>query len=158
MPLLTANADTFFEMIYLTGVTPISLDSMMSGVLITTNYSTYPDFADAFGFTENEVRKIIGETIDFETNSQTAEQVFARLKELYNGYCFSPQTRKTVFHPSMCMEYLRCLCELGREPEGEELLDSSVAVNLSKIHGMLSLGDTVFVQNVVSRCLKGQSI
>ena len=58
----------------------------------------------------------------------------------------------------MCMEYLRCLCELSREPEGEELLDSSVAVDLSKIHGILSLGDTVFVQDVVSRCLKGQSI
>ncbi len=54
----------------------------------------------------------------------------------------------------MCMEYLRCLCE----PEGEELLDSSVAVDLSKIHGILSLGDITFVQDVVSRCLKGQSI
>lgn len=56
------------------------------------------------------------------------------------------------------MEYLRCLCELGREPEGEELLDSSVAVDLSKIHGILSLGDITFVQDVVSLCLKGQSI
>ena len=155
---IKANADTFFEKIYLTGVTPISLDSMTSGFSIATNYSTYPDFADAFGFTEDEVRKIIDETIDFESCKQTAGQIFARLKELYNGYCFSPQTQKTVFHSSMCMEYLRCLCELGREPEGEELLDSSVAVDLSKIHGILSLGDTAFVQDVVSRCLKGQSI
>ena len=155
---IKANADTFFEKIYLTGVTPISLDSMTSGFSIATNYSTYPDFADAFGFTEDEVRKIIDETIDFESCKQTAGQIFSRLKELYNGYCFSPQTRKTVFHSSMCMEYLRCLCELSREPEGEELLDSSVAVDLSKIHGILSLGNTVFVRDIVSRCLKGQAI
>ena len=131
---------------------------MTSGFSIATNYSTYPDFADAFGFTEDEVRKIIDETIDFESCKQTAGQIFARLKELYNGYCFSPQTRKTVFHSSMCMEYLRCLCELSRKPEGEELLDSSVAVDLSKIHGILSLGDTVFVRDIFSRCLKGQAI
>ena len=62
------------------------------------------------------------------------------MKELYNGYRFSPDSEKSVFHAAMCMEYLRVICEKKREPRGAEVFDSSVAVDLSRIHGILSLG------------------
>lgn len=55
----------------------------------------------------------------------------------------------------MCMEFLRFIRDHGEEPGGADILDSSVAADLSKIHGILSLENTVFVWSVVERCLKG---
>ena len=77
------------------------------------------------------------------------------MKELYNGYRFHPKAVKSVCHTSMCMEFLRFIRDHGEESGGADILDSSVAVDLSKIHGILSLGNTVFVRSVVERCLKG---
>ncbi len=83
------------------------------------------------------------------------KRFFRRMKELYNGYRFHPKAVKSVCHTSMCMEFLRFIRDHGEEPGGADILDSSVAVDLSKIHGILSLGNTVFVRSVVERCLKG---
>lgn len=156
--IIKANASQIFRRIYITGVTPISLDSMTSGFSIATNYSTNPDFAEAFGFTDDELRLLIRDTIDCAAFGETDESIFLRMKELYNGYRFTPNANRSVFHASMCLEYLRFLREEKREPQGSELFDSSVAVDLSKIHGILSPGDPEFVRSVVSRALKGQVI
>ena len=155
---IQANASRIFRRIYITGVTPMSLGLMASGFSIATNYSTNPDFAEAFGFTDDELRLLIQDTIDCAAFGETNESIFLRMKELYNGYRFTPNANRSVFHTSMCLEYLRFLREEKREPQGSELFDSSVAVDLSKIHGILSTGDPEFVRTVVSRALKGQVI
>lgn len=148
-------AGKVFDRIYITGVTPISLDSMTSGFSIATNYSADPVFAETFGFTELELRKVIRETVDLAAFGKTEDEIFFRMKELYNGYRFSLDSDRSVFHASMCMEYLRFLCERKREPRGTEIFDDSVAMDLTKIHGILSLGDHAFVRWVVDRCIKG---
>ena len=151
-------ADKVFPRIYITGVTSISLDSMTSGFSIATNYSTLPVLSDAFGLTDEELRQVIRETIDCEVLGRTEEELFRRMKELYNGYRFYPKAEQSVCHTSMCMEFLRFIRDHGEEPVGADLFDSSVAVDLSKIHGILSLGNPAFVRSVVERCLKGQAV
>lgn len=148
-------ADKVFPRIYMIGVTSISLDSMTSGFSIATNYSTLPALSEAFGLTDEELRQVIRETIDCEALGRTEDELFRRMKELYNGYRFHPKAVKSVCHTSMCMEFLRFIRDHGEEPVGADILDSSVAVDLSKIHGILSLGNTAFVRSVVERCLKG---
>ncbi len=155
---IKAYADRVFSRIYLTGVMPISLDSMTSGFSIATNYTQLPRLAAAFGLTESELKKLIHETIDFDACQKTEEEIFQRMKDLYSGYRFSPDADGTVFHTSMCLEYLRFIREYQREPAGSELLDSSVAVDLTKIHGLLAPGRPEFVQSIVERCLRGQAI
>ena len=151
-------ADKIFPRIYLTGVTSLSLDSMTSGFGIATNYSTHPLLAEAFGLTDDELRQIIRESVDCEALGRTEKDLFRRLKELYNGYRFFPKADRSVCHTSMCMAYLRFVRDHGEEPDGDDLMDASVAVDLSKIHGILSLGDPSFVRGVVERCLKGQTV
>ncbi len=151
-------ADKIFPRIYLTGVTSISLDSMTSGFSIATNYSTHPLLAQAFGLTDDELRQTIRETVDCEALGRTPEDLFCRMKELYNGYRFDPKAARSLCHTSMCMAYLRFVRDHGEEPDGDDLMDASVAVDLSKIHGILSLGDPGFVRTVVERCLRGRTV
>ncbi len=46
------------------------------------------------------------------------------MKELYNGYRFSPDSDISVFNASMCLYYLGCLRENDQEPL--QVLDPSV--------------------------------
>ena len=50
--------------VFITGVTTISLDSMTSGFNIAENVTADPEFADAIGFTEAELRALILESVN----------------------------------------------------------------------------------------------
>lgn len=142
--------------IFLTGVTVISLDSMTSGFSIANNFSTDPDFAGMYGFTEEELRTLIPQLVNVRQLGVTEDEVVARMREWYNGYRFSPDSDVTVFNASMCLYYLKKLKTTGKEPR--QLMDPSVSQDLSKINGILSLGRPDFVREVVEKAVHGESI
>ncbi|MDO4840882.1 MAG: AAA family ATPase, partial [Desulfovibrionaceae bacterium] len=76
-----------------------------------------------FGFTEDELKELIAETIDPACCRQSREEIFQRMKELYDGYSFSRRSEEHVFNPSMSLYYLNALVKNNAEPE--ELMDPS---------------------------------
>ena len=78
------------------------------------------------------------------------------MKVLYDGYRFSSHSDVTVFNSSMCLYYLRALAKTNSEPE--DLLDPSFSVDLSKIDGILSLGNKVEVESIVKDVLLDKPI
>ncbi|HBN74208.1 MAG TPA: hypothetical protein DD376_05860, partial [Sutterella sp.] len=129
---------------------------MTSGFSIAENLTTDPEFATMFGFTETELRDLILQIVDLNKCGKTLDDVFSRMKEWYNGYCFNPETKESVFNASMCLNYLKTLARQNREPRS--MLDSSVANNLDKIEAILSLGNPEFVRNIVNQALAHQPI
>ncbi len=144
------------EWIFITGVTSIQLDSMTSGFSIATNFTNDPAFAGMFGFSENELRSLIPQLVDLKQYGKTLDEVIERMKEWYNGYCFSTRSRESVFNASMCLYYLNALARTGDEPD--DMLDPSVANSLDKIEAILSLGDPAFVFNTVELALQHRPI
>ncbi len=142
--------------IFITGVTSISLDSMTSGFSIATNLTTDPEFAGLYGFSEDEIRRLIPEVLDTDVYGQSAEAVVERMKEWYNGYHFSPDSAESVFNASMSCYYLRALQRLNHEPV--TMLDPAFAQDLQKIVGILQLGDPDFVKTVVTKGLQREAI
>ena len=142
--------------IFITGVTAIQLDSMTSGFSIAKNLTTDVRFATMFGFTESELRNLIPQIIDLKKLDKTLDEVFFRMKEWYNGYCFNPDTIQTVFNASMCLNYLSSIAETEKEPRS--MLDPSVANSLDKIEAILSLGKLEFVHGIVNQALNNQLI
>ena len=142
--------------VFITGVTSIQLDSMTSEFSIADNLTTNPDLATMFGFTETELRNLIPQIVNLQKCRKTTDEVFNRMKEWYNGYCFNPDTQETVFNASMCLNYLKTLAIQNREPRS--MLDPSVANSLDKIEAILSLGDSKFVRSIVNQALNNQPI
>lgn len=142
--------------IFITGVTSISLDSMTSGFSIVKNVTTRSGFASLFGFTEAELRDLIPQLIDLKRYGHPLEEVFARMKEWYNGYRFSRESLETVFNASMCLYYLDYIGDENREPA--EMLDPAFSQDLTKITGILSLGDGALVRRIVEKALKREPI
>lgn len=48
-----------FERIFMTGVSPVTLDDLTSGFNIGTNYTLNPQFNEMTGFTEKDVRDML---------------------------------------------------------------------------------------------------
>lgn len=142
--------------IFITGVTPISIDSMTSGFNIASNLTNDQKYAAMFGFTEDELKELIAETIDPACCRQSREEIFQRMKELYDGYSFSRRSEEHVFNPSMSLYYLNALVKNNAEPE--ELMDPSFSADLSKIHGIFSLGRRDKTEGIVSAVTESQSI
>ena len=141
---------------FITGVTSVSLDSMTSGFNIARKINLDPRFASLFGFTDDELKDLIPQVLDLKRYGHSVDEVFARMKELYDGYRFSLKSKETVFNASMSLYYLDQLSVLNCEPDN--LLDPAFAQDLSKIHGILSLGNMDFVKEVVTRALHLQQI
>ena len=142
--------------IFITGVTTIQLDSMTSGFSLAKNFTTNARFTTMFGFTERELRNLISQLVDLKQYGKSLDEVLIRMKEWYNGYCLNPDMQETVFNSSMCLNYLSSIAETGREPRS--MLDPSVANSLDKIEAVLSLGDSEFVRDIVSRALNNRPI
>lgn len=146
----------FIARTFITGVTTISLDSLSSGFNVAKNYSTEPELAATYGFTESELRDLIAETVDLKAYGQTLDQVFVRMKDYYNGYRFSPRSGTAVFNAAMCWYYLDHIRHNKDEPDN--MLDPSVASDLDKIHGILSCGDEADRRRIVEDALAGRPI
>ncbi len=142
--------------VFITGVTSISLDSTTSGFNIATNCTTFPAFADLFGFTEAELRDLVPQVLDIDQLGLRLDDLIARMKEWYNGYRFSPQNSATVFNPTMCLSYLLAWKNCGEEPE--TLLDPNLGQDLKKIEKILLLGKADFVRQVVEQALRREPI
>lgn len=142
--------------VFITGVTSIQLDSMTSGFSIAKNLSTDERFATMFGFTESELKHLIPQLIDLEKYGKTLEEVFTRMKEWYNGYCFNPDSGETVFNSSMCLYYLDSIASVGKEPRS--LLDPSFVNSLVRIENLFSLGDKDFVRSIIDKGLSRKEI
>ena len=153
---LKAATRTVVSRIFITGVTSISLDSMTSGFNISTNCTNFPAFADAYGFTEAELRDLVPQVLDLPRWGIDLDCLIARMKEWYNGYRFSPQREVTVFNPTMCLGYLINWQNLGEEPGS--LLDPNLGQDLDKIEKILRLGNADFVKSTVERALRREPI
>lgn len=141
---------------FITGVTSISLDSMTSGFNIARNISNDAAFAGSMGFTDDELRHLIPQIVDINRYGHSVDEIFERMKILYDGYRFCPEVDVTVFNSSMCLYYLSEIAKRNSEPP--VLLDPSFSVDLSKIEGILSLGEREFVDQVVLDVLFGRPI
>lgn len=144
------------ERTFITGVTSISLDSMTSGFNIATNISNDASFAGILGFTDEELRELLPQVVDVKRYPRSLDEIFLRMKTLYDGYRFCPKSDVTVFNASMCLYYLRAIAQEHSEPRN--LLDPAFSVDLTKIEGILSLGDRAFVDEIVNNVLVDKPI
>ena len=79
----------------MTGVSPITLDSMTSGFNISTNLSLDPRYQAMMGFDKDEMYKLILE-IDEIVNKQA---VLQDMKIMYDGYFLQRKKRNTYLIP-----------------------------------------------------------
>lgn len=137
----TATGDGIVDRLFVTGVAPLTLDSMTSGFNIGSDISLDRLFHKMMGFEEADVREIlVGIGIDQSQLPHTLDEV----RQWYNGYLFNRNATARLYNPDMVLYFASQYARSNQYPE--KLLDSNVASDYSKIRKLLRL-DQPEIQN-----------
>ena len=94
--------------VFVTGVSPVTMDDLTSGFNIGTNYSLSSDFNEMTGFTEEEVRKMLdyyGSVLPF---NHTTDELIKVMKPWYDNYCFAEDRygETTMYNSVMVLNFV----------------------------------------------------
>lgn len=124
----SATGDGLVDRIFITGVSPLTLDSLTSGFNIGTNLSLDRQFHNMLGFTEEEVATILTgvgvQDVDLPAS-------MADMREWYNGYLFNGRVTTRLYNPDMVLFFAKEYGRYGAYPE--TLLDTNIASDYGKL-------------------------
>lgn len=131
-----------FTRIFMTGVSPVTLDDLTSGFNIGWHISAKPAFNQMLGFSTEDVREMFEY---FKSAGKVrpdcdVESVIAEMKPWYDNYCFSEdalRTQSRVFNCDMVLYYLRNYMETGESPR--QMIDPNTKTDYNKMKKLLQL-------------------
>ena len=126
------------ERLFITGVSPVTLDDVTSGFNIGRNISLRPEFNDLLGFTEDEVRGLLALYRHRGVLDQDVDAALDVMREWYNGYRFARQAEGDLYNTDMVLYYLCESVPNGSIPE--ELIDTNVRIDYGKLRHLLVVG------------------
>ena len=131
-----------FERIFLTGVSPVTLDDLTSGFNIGWNVSMAPELDKMLGFSTEDVRQMF--TYYKEVGQLPAdcdiEAMITEMKPWYDNYCFAKECLENdvrVFNCDMVLYYLRNYVSYKRSPE--VMLDPNTKTDYKKLNMLIQL-------------------
>ena len=131
-----------FERIFITGVSPVTLDDVTSGFNIGWHISTKPEFNQMLGFSLEEVRKMFAyyKEVGGIPAASDIEAMIDEMKPWYDNYCFSEDalhTQSKVFNSDMVIYYLRNYIDRGEAPK--QMIDPNTMTDYNKMKKLLLL-------------------
>ena len=131
-----------FERIFITGVSPVTLDDLTSGFNIGWNASTNPELDKMLGFSTADVRTMFEyyKSVGMLPAGCDVEEMIEDMRPWYDNYCFAKECLgdgNTVFNCDMVLYYLRHYVNLGHAPE--EMLDNNTRTDYSKLMKLIQL-------------------
>lgn len=92
--------DPYIKFCFITGITKFSQLSIFSTINNLKNISMRPDFSALCGITEEEVKTVFAEDIRLmgEKHGLTAEEMFLKIKDMYDGYHFA-SVSEDIYNP-----------------------------------------------------------
>ena len=131
-----------FERIFITGVSPVTLDDVTSGFNIGWHISTKPEFNQMLGFSQEEVRNMFTyyKEVGGIPATSDIEVMIDEMKPWYDNYCFSKkalETQSKVFNCDMVIYYLRNYMDYGQAPD--LMIDPNTRTDYNKMKKLLQL-------------------
>ena len=133
----TGYSDGGLERLFITGVSPITMDDVTSGFNIGRNISLRPEFNAMLGFTEMEVRDLLEMYRDCGAFNQDVEAALAVMSEWYNGYRFAEEAEGVLYNTDMVLYFLAESMPNKKPPR--ELIDTNVRIDYGKLRHLLTV-------------------
>ena len=126
------------DRIFMTGVSPVTMDDLTSGFNIATNITQEEGFNAMVGFTAAETRRLFEDFHGAGRFADAAEGHLRTVKAWYDSYCFSRPCagRETLYNCDMALYYLGKLVASGRPPEN--LIDANIRSDWNKLRAILA--------------------
>ena len=139
------------DRVFITGICPVTMDSMTTGFNISTDISTDVRFNEMIGLTHEEVKYLIKDIEDKEK-----DKAFELMINNYDGYMFNEEAKKRVFNATLVMYFLKNYYDFNKIPS--KLMDANIAFNYGKVENLLKLQDNIFYKEILDTILKTGTI
>ena len=134
-----------FDRIFMTGVSPVTMDDLTSGFNIAANLTLDSDFNATLGFSEAEVLQMYS---DFKGTGKFTSgdpvEIVKSIKPWYDGYCFADGKvgKECVFNSDMTLYHLKHLVHTGEPPKN--MVDANIKTDYEKLRTISDLQRVVF--------------
>ena len=123
------------ERLFLTGISPATLDDVISGFNIGTNISFRTKYNDMVGFTDTEVRDLVTLYREAGVLDGGHDEAMAVMREWYGGYRFAEGASEDVYNTDMVLHYLAHSIPNDEGPD--DLIDANVRVDYTKLRHLV---------------------
>ncbi|MDD6749966.1 MAG: AAA family ATPase, partial [bacterium] len=126
------------ERVFVTGVSPVTLDDLTSGFNIGTNYSLSYGFNEMVGFTEQEVREMLTYYSLHHEFHHTVEELIEIMKPYYDNYCFALKAygKTTMYNSNMVLSFLYKYIDEDCEIP-QQMLDENIRMDYNKLRMLI---------------------
>ena len=143
--------------VFVTGVSPVTMDDLTSGFNIGTNYSLTPEFNEMTGFTEEEVREMLGYYASVLPFNHTVDELIQVMKPWYDNYCFAEEAygRTTMYNSVMVLNFVDNYIRSGYQIP-KNMVESNVRTDYNKLrmlirHDKEFAHDASIIQQLVTK-------
>ena len=151
--ILKEGTESVIDRIFITGVAPITLDSLTSGFNISSDKTQNEKFNEMIGFTKDELIKMMEE---LEIEKEEQDKLLPIMKENYDGYRFSIDAKEKLYNSNMCLFFLNSYLDRGKIPS--RLIDVNIASDYSKLGKMLDLCKGEEREKIIEKTVTGEGI
>ena len=151
--ILKEGTETAVDRIFITGVAPITLDSLTSGFNISKDITLDAEFNEMMGFTKKELIELMDSQ---QISKENQEMILPIMKENYDGYKFSIDSKEQMYNSNMCLYFLSDYIRLEKIPS--RLVDVNIASDYSKLGKMLTLCKSDKALEIIEDTVSGNGI
>ena len=153
----TATYTGTVKKMFITGVTPITLDSLSSGFNIVKHITYREEFNALVGFTQKEVDYSLNESIFKMCPDIDKNALLEKVKTWYNGYLFNSEATNRIYNATLVnyfiteYDFKRCLMP-------KKMLDSNVASDYKAIMKLFNIGNAERNYQVLQSLIEDGSV
>ena len=151
--ILKEGTESVIDRIFITGIAPITLDSLTSGFNISSDKTQNFKFNEMIGFTKQELIYMMKE---LKLSEEEQKGLLPIMKENYDGYKFSLEATEKIYNSNMCLYFLNNYIEQRKIPN--QLIDINIASDYSKLGKMLDLCKGEEREKVIEKTVSGEGI
>ena len=123
------------ERLFITGVSPVTMDDVTSGFNIGKNISFNAAYNQIVGFTEREVGELVTMYGELGVLDKEHDAAMAVMREWYNGYRFAKGAPEDVYNTDMVLYYLDH--SIPNEEGPDDLVDANVRTDYMKLRHLV---------------------
>lgn len=139
------------DRMFVTGVSPITLDSLTSGFNIASDLTRDNHLNEMMGFTESEVVNLLKV---FLKDQPDIDKMLPVLRQYYNGYLFGSGALQRIYNSDMVLYYLKNYIKTNYPPE--DLIDTNIASDYTKLQKLFDLKNQERNYQILEQILLGQ--
>ncbi|MCP5103810.1 MAG: AAA family ATPase [bacterium] len=131
----TTDMDAPISRLFITGVSPVTMDDVTSGFNIGKNVSIEPGFNEMLGFSEREVVNAVEYYRSEGMVKLETGYLLDVMKTWYDNYLFSKKSDTTLFNSDMILYFMDACLRHSEIPDN--LIDRNVRIDYGKLRHLI---------------------